>query len=292
MNSFTTTSSAMNTASIRLANDNTMAQWHLFGLRELFNRQPALAAVTLICVLATLPMLIAMQVDSRTVNDISGWVKPVKFLLSLAVFYATLGWYFGYLPRAIQTTRRGRFIIWGAVSTGALEMIWLILAAVVGVPSHFNHTTMLWTVAYGMAGAGATVLLLCMLLQGRLIARDRSMPLAPAFRQAIAVGTGLAFITTLVVAFYLASGSGHWVGSSHSDAHSLPLLDWSRTTGDLRVAHFFALHAQQVVPFAGWLLVKTNFAQPTRWVSLAAVLYLGLIVFTFVQALQGQPFIS
>ena len=51
-------------------------------------------------------------------------------------------------------------------------------------------------------------------------------------------------------------------------------------------------NAQQVVPFIGWLLVTMRLPQSGRLLWLATALYLALIAFTFVQALQGRPFIA
>jgi hypothetical protein len=72
------------------------------ALAELERRQPQLASVARLFLLAAIPCLIAMIVDSRTVNDVSGWIKPTKFFVSLALYFATLAWYFGYLPQTAQ----------------------------------------------------------------------------------------------------------------------------------------------------------------------------------------------
>ncbi len=49
-----------------------------------------------------------------------------------------------------------------------------------------------------------------------------------------------------------ARGSGHWIGGDQTDATGLPFFHWSTTGGDLRVAHFAALHLMQAVPFIAW----------------------------------------
>jgi hypothetical protein len=84
---------------------------------------------------------------------------------------------------------------------------------------------------------------------------------------------------------------GHWVGGVASDSAGLPLLGWSTTGGDLRVAHFWALHAQQALPLFG-AIVSTTRPQARTVVVLAAAAYVGLIAFTFVQALAGRAFIG
>ena len=257
------------------------------------DRQPLLATLAELCLWALIPCALAMWIDARTVNGISVWIKPAKFFASLALYYATLAWLFGLLPREAQATRAGRTIVGLAVAAGAYEMTWLVGAAVAGVPSHFNRTHWFWETAYNLAGLGATLLLVAVLMQGLLIRRDRQVPLHPAFRLSVVVGAMLAFAATLVTAGMLASGNGHWVGAAvANDAAGWPMLGWSRTGGDLRVAHFFALHAQQALPLAGAAIVALRLPRPVWAVWVATLAYGALIVGTFVQALLGRPFIG
>jgi hypothetical protein len=259
-------------------------------LAELERRQPQLASTARLFLLAAIPCVIAMMVDPRLVNDVSGWIKPTKFFVSLALYFATLAWYFGYLPETAQRSYAGRFVIWAAIIAGSLEMTWMVAAATNGVPSHFNRDAV-WATAYSAAGVGAVTLMIAVLVQGVLLARDRVVRLAPAFRLSLVLAAIISFAATVFVAMTLASGNGHWIGGVRSDVGGLPLLGWSRTGGDLRVAHFWALHAHQFVPLAGWLIVRAGIRWPRTAVLAFTVAYVGLIAFTFVQALQGESFI-
>jgi hypothetical protein len=69
-------------------------------------------------------------------------------------------------------------------------------------------------------------------------------------------------------------------------------MGWSRSGGDLRVAHFFALHLHQALPLAGWLIVAGGMRRPLAAVHGAALAMLAFTAFTFVQALSGQPFLG
>ncbi len=260
------------------------------ALTELERRQPQLASAARLFLLAAIPCLIAMMVDPRTVNDVSGWIKPAKFFVSLSLYFATLAWYFGYLPETARRTRAGRFVIWAAIIAGVLEMTWMVAAATNGVPSHFNRAV-IWRTAYSAAGVGALTLMIAVLVQGVLLARDREVRIAPAFRLSLVLAATISFAATVFIAMTLASSNGHWIGGARSDAGGLPLLGWSRTGGDLRVAHFWALHAHQLIPLAGWLVVRTGIRWERSAVLAFTVAFVGLIVFTYVQALQGLPFI-
>jgi hypothetical protein len=260
-------------------------------LAELERRQPRLANVGHGMLLAAVPLLLAMSIDSRLVNDINVWVKPVKFLVSLSVYYWTLAWLFGYLPQRAQRSAAGRFVIYAPIFAGILEMVWLIGTAATGQPAHFNRSAPIYSISYALAGVGATILVAAILVQGVMIARDRRVELASAFRLSLVLGAVIASVGTLVVAGYMSSGNGHWVGGVASDVGGVPILGWSRSGGDLRVAHFWALHASQLLPLAGWILSRAGITPAKTAVWGVAAGYVGLVAFTFAQALAGQPFL-
>ena len=72
-------------------------------------------------------------------------------------------------------------------------------------------------------------------------------------------------------------------------AGGLPLVSWSRSGGDLRVAHFFGMHAMQALPLLGVLVRNWRYGRTA--VSVGAVLWSAIAVLTFVQAINGKPFI-
>lgn len=259
--------------------------------RELRRRQPRLAAATEIFLVAAVPTVFAILLDDRLVNGVDIWIKPAKFLTSLAIYFATLGWFHGYLPGRIRGTGLGWALVGVPIAIGLLEMTWLVATAALGVPSHFNRTAPVYEVSYALAGLGATMLMLVVLTMGILIAKAREPVLPPAFRLSVVLGCTLAFVATMVTAGFLASGNGHWVGGTPSDAGGLPLVGWSRTGGDLRVAHFFAMHALQVVPILGWVVTLSGMGKPRTAVWVLSGLYAGLIALTFVQAISGRPFL-
>ena len=80
----------------------------------------------------------------------------------------------------------------------------------------------------------------------------------------------------------------HTVGATDGGA-GLPLLNWSTTAGDLRIAHFMGLHALQVLPLLTWALIKVNHAPSVRQVNWLAAVYLLLNVSLLVLALLGKP---
>ena len=70
-------------------------------------------------------------------------------------------------------------------------------------------------------------------------------------------------------------------------------MGWSRTAGDLRVAHFFGTHAMHAVPLAGFLAGRLLAPRPALMATwLAAALWAAFCVATFAQALAGRPFLA
>jgi hypothetical protein len=66
--------------------------------------------------------------------------------------------------------------------------------------------------------------------------------------------------------------------------------------GDLRVAHFFALHAMQILPVMAmlffWLTPNMSPNTSKQFIWLLAVCYAGFCIYTLMQALSGTPFLG
>lgn len=82
----------------------------------------------------------------------------------------------------------------------------------------------------------------------------------------------------------------HLVGAPDS-GDGLPLLNWSRTHGDLRIAHFFGIHAIQVLLVLGFLLSCAHLPQAIQVFAVLAfaVLYMAGCHKLFQRAVRGRP---
>ena len=88
--------------------------------------------------------------------------------------------------------------------------------------------------------------------------------------------------------------NGHAVGVPDGGP-GLPLVGWSTTGGDLRIAHFVGMHALQGLPLlAAALVAIRRFAEGTRvrLVRIAAAAWAGLVVLLTWQALRAQPLLA
>jgi len=112
---------------------------------------------------------------------------------------------------------------------------------------------------------------------------------APALRWGVALGLIGGFAATLTAAGYLSIHGTHVVGVHPAGGTTLPVVGWSMVAGDLRPAHFVALHMMQVVPLAGWLLLRWHGDAPVWPVVMLAATLLALTALSFLQALRGLP---
>jgi hypothetical protein len=206
---------------------------------------PALAHAARLFLLLFAAMLALQLADPRLINGADPWVKPAKFFLSLGLHMATLAWGMSLLDdAAIRRFRlNGTATLFIALAT--LEMIYMIYRASRGEASHFNRTSDLAEILYGLMGAAALGLMATTAWLGIALLRAGRPP-----QLARLVGTSfiVSAILTSFVGMYLGQQPSHWIGGDQTDATGLPFFGWSTTGGDLRPAHFMASHILQVVP--------------------------------------------
>ena len=228
-------------------------------------------------------------IDARLLNGVSVWEKPAKFFLSLSLHMATLAWGLSLLPESDRMARAIRAAIIVFLAAATFEIAYIMLQAARGEASHFNDATMFTQIMYRLMGLGAVVLMLTTIFFGWRILR-----FAPPSPVVFATGLGFIVAGALVIGVggYLGQQGGHWVGGDQTDATGLPFLHWSTTGGDLRVPHFFALHIMQALPLLGFVCRRMAAGRARIIVSAGAIVWVGLTLLTFVQAVLGRPFIS
>ncbi len=222
---------------------------------------------------------VASFADQRQLLGISLWIKPIKFALSIAIYCFTFSWMITYLPYpAVQ-----RNFAWFTVGALLFEMVAIASQAAVGRQSHFNVSTPYNSVVFSLMGVVIVMQTLFALYVGVLFFSVKPGALTPAMLWAIRLG----IITACVFAFqggYMGSRLSHTVGAVDGGA-GLPVLNWSRQAGDLRIAHFVGLHALQVIPLFVVVFAITS-ATPVVWFSAG---YFLLTSALFYQALLGRP---
>lgn len=249
-------------------------------LQEALTRQRALTVAALLIWAAMLPTLLAWGMDERLVRGVNVWVKPLKFMASIGLFWISTAWFVGLLPdeqRRHPTVRRLAAV---AIAAGLFEIVYITWQAARGEASHFNFSSVGHQIMYTLMGLGALAMTATQPVLAWRIARHGRSDLPPLWREAVVVG--------LVATFVMGAGAGGVLGSFQPPAGvGLPVFGWHLDGGDLRPAHFLGMHAQQFIPWAGALLVAWA---PTRgrivlW-SIVAV-YAALWIWAMVQGLHG-----
>lgn len=245
-------------------------------------------------------LLLAYNIDTRTVLEINTWMKPIKFTASLFVYTLTLSWFCNYLPENWRNSKVFNRFTTLVIASIALEILWLIFAASIGEKAHFNRTHPILTPTYSLMGIIAVILTTQSLVIGIGIGRNTQSGLRNLTRYTLSLGLIANFALTLITAGYMSAKVGHEVLpaglSAVSEVDAVKFIGWLRAAGDLRVAHFFASHAMHFVPFVGFFLARTLFAdtnsQRDRSIAIAiTVAYSTGVAAVLIQAQAGQPFI-
>jgi hypothetical protein len=249
---------------------------------------PALLRIGVAVILSLLLTLPALLLDGRMFQGENVWVKPIKFQIALAVYLVTLAVFASLLPKDAATTRRLRWIGL-ALTLGTLaELLWVGGSAMFATASHYNPHPVMSAIYLSMGGV-ATVLILGSLMMGLSFWTARDSHLPEPLRLSLALGLILTFALTLPAAGTLAALPGHFIGTPVTGA-VVPIMGWSREVGDLRVAHFLAMHALHAVPLIGIAAMGLSNPALARGLVWAGALgYAALTAFAFVQALAGQP---
>lgn len=227
--------------------------------------------------------------DARMIDGTVVWAKPLKFSVSFAVLFATMALVEPYFS---PSWRNGRMFAGIAVVMAAamlLEMLYMILQAAQMQASHFNTSSLFTGVMYSLMGVGAVTLVIGVGLMGWAALRDKSASFGPGLRAGVAWGFILSFVLTMITAGTMSNMAGHYIGTPAPGAAVFPLMGWSASVGDLRPAHFVSLHAMQLLPLLGLWVDRRG--KNAGLVKIAAVVYAGITLALFAQALMGLPVI-
>lgn len=268
--------------------------WSSFAKGELAamrRDEPLLTSAGLFLLLLMLPTAFALAVDERLLHGVAIWLKPLKFQFSLGTYLLTLAFFARFLPDGLRARRSYRLYAASVVAAILAEMAWIGGAAALGTASHFNGAAV-GMALYAVMGVLALWLTSASAVFAWQIGRSGKLADRPALKEGIVIGLALVLPLTAVTAGYMSSTGSHLVGGLGSDAGGLALMGWAREAGDMRVAHFFATHAMHFLPLAALAATLFSGRKAVGLVRLAALAYVGLVAFTFLQALAGRPFLA
>ena len=271
------------------------------AIRRAVAWHPALMTVAAVMVLCAVVSAVGLLVDPRTVLGAPLWAKPLKFSVSILLYAVTWAWLIAHLPRWRRLAHRLGTVI---AVTLLVEQVLILWAAATGTTSHFNVSSPLHVVVWGVMAVSITVLYLCTFVTSAALFFLR-LP-TPALTVAVRLGAvialggiGVAFLMTGPTPTQLTSPDGivgaHAVGVVDGGP-GVPVLGWSTTGGDYRVAHFVGMHALQLIPLVALALTVLARRVPrlrsdttqVRIVVIVALAYACGTVLLTLQAAAGQ----
>jgi hypothetical protein len=255
-------------------------------LSELVERQRTLAWYGLSLVMLAFPVLALGAIDPRTLHGVGIWVKPAKFFLSAGVFALSAAWFWGYVRPERRQSPALRWSARALIASASFELLYIGLQAARGLDSHFNFSSAFHIAMYALMGVAALVLTATTLPLAWEIARRPRRDLSRDFAAAVSAGLLLTFLLGAGLGFYMSQMPGHSVGP---EGGRVFFFGWNRSGGDLRIAHFLGIHAEQAIPLLAALVA--GFSARIRWAALGTgtALYVGLTLAVFAQAVAGRP---
>lgn len=267
-------------------------------MKKLWEENRPLTITGCLMFVAFLLSLAGLVLDPRVITGAPAWLKPAKFGISTAIYAFTIAWIFTWIP---GQARLKMLVGWITSIVLVLEVAIIDLQAARGVTSHFNNHTPFDAALFGIMGIailiawGASIALTVALFRTRF--DDRAMGWALRLGLLITVfGAAVGGVMVTPTKPQLAEArAGHPLTTT--GAHTVGGPDggpgmigtgWSREHGDLRVSHFFGLHAMQILPILTWLF----FRRRPGWVIAAGSVYGAVLIFLFAQAMAGQPFLG
>ncbi len=256
-----------------LASDLPLAVRRLY--QDLLINQPLLTRYALFMLLLALPTTVLLWADERIYREVAIWAKPLKFMLSTALFAATTAWCVGLLPSAVRTSSSVRAVAWALVLTSAFEVAYISLQAAWGQGSHHNVATPFHALMFGLMALAAVGLTATQAVLAWMLLRHSGLG-SGTLVQAAVLGLALTFV--------LATASGFILGAQQPPAGmGWPLVGWHWGQADARPAHFLGVHAQQLFPWLGWMLVRRSAPHPGGLLMAAAGAYVvvwGLLIYS------------
>lgn len=254
-------------------------------LFELFNRNRLLTLTGLAMLFLAAMLLILLPNNSKEVMGINSLIKPIKFAFSLWIFSWTMAWFSAEFADRTYVRRLSKLIM----VTTFFEQGVITVQAFRGTLSHFNMDAIPDFVLFSLMGVMIVWLTVFVALGAKRL-RKQPGGLHQPYRLAIFLGIWM-FVLSGVIGGVMSALNTHAVGTSMGGP-GLPFLNWSTIAGDLRVSHFFGMHALQLLPFMAYQFQRNalNNEQSSHLVKTVTAVYLLFVLFTLAQALMIIPF--
>jgi hypothetical protein len=233
-------------------------------------------------------LLLYAPFNTVVVLGINSVIKPMKFALSIWVF----SWTMALILHYVHDVRNVKIYSYVAVISMCFEQIAITFQAFRGELSHFNTSNMFGIVLFSLMGIFILTLTLWTAYMAYIFMKQKTYLLPLPTVLGIKIGL-IYFVIFSLFGGYVSGLEGHTVGASDG-GDGLWFLNWSKSFGDLRVAHFFGIHSLQIIPlfaiFTKKYSMDSRFSVKAVWIF--SLVYFNYVVVTLVQGLVGLPFLQ
>ena len=273
-------------------------------LKSLWKTNVPLTVTGLLMLPALAIAMVGLIVDPRFITGAPAWLKPAKFAISIAIYVFTLAWTFTLIPDWEKTQR---IVGWLTAIAMVLELAIIDFQAFRGTTSHFNLGTPLNGALFALMGftivAQTLTSVAVAIAFWRQTFDDHALGWALRLGMTVtiigALSGGLMTLPTATQSAAAPAGhampviGAHTVGAPDGGP-GMPGTGWSTGHGDLRVPHFFGLHALQVIPLFVFVLRRRRLSTDARvrLTLVAAGSYVALFAILLAQALRGQSVLN
>src|SRR5688572_6172395 len=171
-------------------------------IAELRHRDPLLFWSGVLMMLMLLVVTLISIGDTRQILGLNPWIKPMKFMASITIFFWTVAWFMPDTvpPRPVVSgfhrIDKRQVVRWTIVTAMFVEIICIIMQSARGTTSHFNIRSAFDGIVFGIMGIGVVFNTAAVVLLLWIIRRD-TPPHRAGYLWGIRLGVAMFLLASL-----------------------------------------------------------------------------------------------
>ena len=238
-------------------------EWQLLSWASKF-----LVSYGLIMLLALVFCYVWSLSDHRLIREVGVWVKPMKFMLSTALFALTTVWVLKVAHSDLDQMPVYPWIVALLVLTSLFEVAYISYQASQGSASHYNVSDPFHAFMFGVMAVAAVGLTFSQAWLAWEIWQEQKGADLRVETLGVILGLTMTFVLSTISGFMLG-------GNQPPSGQGIPIVGW-HLYKDIRPAHFLGVHAQQLIPLWGLIAAKFMGTFSTAGLLIGAFLYVML----------------
>ncbi len=206
--------------------------------------------------------------DHRLIREVGVWVKPMKFMLSTALFALTTVWVLKVAHSDLDQMPVYPWIVALLVLTSLFEVVYISYQASQGSASHYNVSDPFHAFMFGVMAVAAVGLTFSPAWLAWEIWNEQKGADLRVETLGVILGLSMTFVLSTISGFMLG-------GNQPPSGQGIPIVGW-HLYKDIRPAHFLGVHAQQLIPLWGLIAAKFMGTFSTAGLLMGAFLYVML----------------